>query len=152
MEKQEIQIAKNGVKYYRDWDCEGAICVVNPKTIQLYKELKSPNVNPEDYDVFFAFSEEQFKKGMKSIRPLKDGEKIVTLGAGIYGTCDGLDAYLKALGGNDDRIREECDPQEVYFYEWNNHECMFGDEKSAFDIVVGYFGEDVASTITRLYY
>ena len=49
-------------------------------------------------------------------------------------------------------IPKECDPQEVYFYEYNNHECMIAwdGDKEAYDLIVGYWGEEVAKTIERL--
>jgi hypothetical protein len=41
-------------------------------------------------------------------------------------------------------IPKECDPQEVYFYEYNNHECMIAwdGDKEAYDLIVGYGGKN----------
>ena len=48
-------------------------------------------------------------------------------------------------------IANECDPQEVYFHEFNNFECMYaydGDEE-AIRKVIDFFGVDVAKNIKR---
>ena len=49
-------------------------------------------------------------------------------------------------------VKEECDPQEVYFYEYNNHECQyaFDGDYEAYELVSDIFGEDIASKIKRV--
>lgn len=158
MENQNIKTVetKRGtLRYYRDWEnYDGGVVMLNPQTINRYKELiKERNeVDITKFDCFFAFSDKQFNEGLKKIRPLKEGEKLVPLCGGGFATKDGverLSAYYKSV---DDKIRQECDPQEVYFYEYNNFECMIswdGDEE-AINLVESYFGSDIAKSIVRI--
>lgn len=84
---------------------------------------------------------------------IKDGDKICQdKDTGAFGTKDGLAAFFKFYDDSRAAIPKECDPQEVYFYEYNNHECMIAwdGDKEAYDLIVGYWGEEVAKTIERL--
>lgn len=49
------------------------------------------------------------------------------------------------------RIKNECDPQEVYCYEYNNHECCiaFDGDIEAIRLVAGIWGVETAKTIKR---
>ena len=48
-------------------------------------------------------------------------------------------------------MREECDPQEVYVFEYNDHECcLSGDDYWPWGIVRGIFGNEAASKIKRV--
>ena len=152
---QKVSTAHGELQWYRDWDRDGAITMLNPKTIALYRELKyGANAHPacEDYDVFFAFSDQQFAEGLKKIRPLRDGEKLVSAGAGLYGTRDGVERFIAAYDARDKKIKKECDPQEVYFHEYNNHESMLSWDGDAepFKIIKKIWGNKIASKITRI--
>lgn len=156
MEKeiQSVKTTKGVLDYYRDWEhCEGGICMLNPQTINRYHELRAEqsNVNVHKYDVFFAFSNTQFVEGLKRIRPLEEGERLVSIGGGGYGTRDGVKRLFEFYEEVDTKIKAECDPQEVYFYEYNNHESMIGwdGDTEAIKIVVALWGEDVARNIER---
>ena len=47
-------------------------------------------------------------------------------------------------------MSEECDPQEVYDYEYSNHECSYvGDDTEAIEIVIAYFGKERAKEVER---
>lgn len=48
-------------------------------------------------------------------------------------------------------IAEECDPYEVYCYEYNNHECgiSWDGDLGAISLIVDYWGANVAHTIRR---
>lgn len=64
---------------------------------------------------------------------------------GIYNMFKHFDAI-------NELIKAECNPQEVYFFEYNNHECMYsyeGDEP-AIQLIIDYWGADVARTIVRI--
>ena len=145
----------NGVKYYQDWErSEGGIYMVEPKTINRYHELKAEHPKSEDYGVFFAFNKEQFKQGYNGLVRrgfIKEGEKICSGVAGMYGSSKEIDRYLKFYEEREVRQKAECNPQEVYFYEWNNHECMFGGDDDAMKVVISIFGNEVAHTIHRVY-
>lgn len=156
MEKeiQSVKTTKGVLNYYRDWErYEGGICMLNPQTINRYRELRTEqsNVNVYKYDVFFAFSNTQFAEGLKKIRPLKEGEKLVSIGGGGYGTRDGAKRLFEFYEEVDAKIKAECDPQEVYFYEYNNHESMIGwdGDTEAIKIIVAIWDEDVARNLKR---
>lgn len=115
---------KKAMIYERDWDCNGAIRLKNATTIERYHELKEQHPDCKECDCFFAFSKQQFAEGIKNIRPLKEGEKLHKMDGGLFGTKDGMDKFFTYYQDRDNRIKAECNPQEVYFYEYNNHESM----------------------------
>lgn len=87
---------------------------------------------------FFAFSKEQIKEGIQNLG-LKN-MKIISAGAGLYGTMEGIIEYTEFYDKIKLRISKECKPQDVYNYEYLNHECEYtGDDTEAFEIVQYYF-------------
>lgn len=151
----EIKTLPNGLQYSRDFsEYDGCVVMHNDKTIKRYKELNEEKwgFDCHSCDCFFAFSAEQFKEGLKKIRPLEKDEKLVNVGAGLYGTRDGVEKYFAKYEEIDKKIKQECDPQEVYFYEYNNHECMISWDGDAepYKIIVSIWGVDVANSIVRL--
>lgn len=53
-------------------------------------------------------------------------------------------------GGLKTEVVENCSPQEVYDYEFLNHECGWtGDDEEAIQIVLHYFGADRAREVKR---
>lgn len=140
-------------EYTQDYGNDGMISYRNAHTLKRYKELcKERNeVDVKKYDCFFAFSNQQFSEGLKSIRPLKEGEKIVSIGAGGYGTRDGVDRLFAYYDEVNARIKAECDPQEVYVYEYNNHESFISwdGDLEAIRLIYSIWGEEVARKIDR---
>jgi hypothetical protein len=119
------------------------------KTIARYKEIVNshPVVMNE---CFFAFSKEQFYEGLEKINVERD--LVLSRDGGLYGTQKGLEEFFSFYEENHKRVALECDPQEVYDYEFNNHECEISQEDGpAIDIIVNYFGIDIAKTIKRKY-
>lgn len=145
----------NGVEYWQDWDnSEGGIRMVKPKTIDHYHELKNEHPDTEKYGVFFAFGTDQFEAGKKKLSEkgyIKDGDTICDGGCGLYGTKEEISRYYDFYAERDKKIKRECNPQEVYFYEWNNHECMFGNDDSALKCIIETFGKEAAHKIERVY-
>ena len=146
----------SGLEYYRQWENDGAIVMTNAKTIKRYHELKyNTEPNLDRYGVFFAFSDEQFEKGYKHLIELgliKDGDKVKRYDSVSGMFCANLDLLKEFFRFYKDKngvIREECDPQEVYFYEFNNFECMYGDDDEAIQIIIDIFGVEVAKSIKR---
>ena len=156
MEKdiKTMQTTKGELQYYRDWEREGHIVMINPQTTDLYDQLRynsHPDIN--EYGVFWAFIEEQFDKGYKRLVKdgfIKDGDKIYQTRHALYGSKESLDNFFKFYKQVDEQIKENCDPQEVYFYEYNNFECMFSGDEQAYNTIVELWGTDVAKTIKRM--
>lgn len=146
-----VRTTKGILQYYRNWDNDGGIEMLNPQTLDKYKELKKGEAKLEG--AFFAFGKTQFEEGYSKLVNegyITEGEKIYQAGAGLYGTKEGLDKVFDYYKNKEKRIKEECDPQEVYFYEYNNHECMFTSDEDAIKEVKRIFGKEVVKNIKRI--
>lgn len=111
-----------------------------------YIEIKSKH--PEMIECFFAFSDQHLSKGIKEKIP--EGKEIFSGGMGLYGTREGIKKFLAFYDAITVEIGEKCDPQEVYDYEYNNHECSYTcDDTEAIKIVVSYFGEEKSTKVKR---
>ncbi len=98
------------------------------------------NEQAELKEIFFAFNNEQFEEGKKKL----EGKKIYSGGAGSYGTKEGFDELARFTEEQRKRIAKECTPEEVYNYEYANHECEYtGDNTEALEMVKYYFGDNV---------
>ena len=105
---------------------------------------------PELFECFFAFSNEQFAEGKKKAG-IED-KKIYDGGCGLYGTKEGIQKLLDDYANIDQRVAEQCTPQDVYDYEFNNHECSITcSDEDAYNIVVRIFGVERAETVKRKY-
>lgn len=139
------------LKHHRDWEHDGAIFMENAQTIKLYDQIhqETYNVSLENYDCFYAFDGKQLDEGLKRIGKTKD--QVRNFGGGLIGTKEGLTRYLEFLDKQNERIANECDPQEVYFDEFNNHECMIAYEgdTAAIELVMDIFGNEIAKSLTR---
>ena len=112
----------------------------------LYLKLKKEQPAPGEY--FYAFNKEQFDEGVKEAGI--EGKKIVSYGFGLYGTREGIDKLLSHTDTITKRIGEECDPQSVYDYEYENHECGYtGDDTEAIKLVFCYFTDEQAKKVKR---
>lgn len=159
MEKQDIKTIKTTrgeLRYYQDWDnWDGGIRMLNAQTTERYKELQHAHPDADKYGVFFAFSKEQFAKGVAHLKELgfiKDETELrhdPTTGA--IGTNEGLDGFFNFYKESRSAIPTECDPQEVYFYEYNNYESMYaGDgDVEAIKVIIRYWGVETAKKIKR---
>lgn len=151
----KIKTLPSGLQYSRNFNENGGgIVMHNANTIERYKELQQEKLNIDcyRYDCFFAFSNQQFDDGLKKIRPLNEGEKLVSMGGGMYGTRDGVDKFFAAYDVIYEKIKQECNPQEVYFYEYNNHECQtsWDGDVEPFRIVERIWGAETAAKIVRV--
>lgn len=108
-------------------------------------------IQPVMTNCFFAFSNEQFKEGIKKFN--LEGQKIFNGGQGLYGTNEGITDFLNQYDKIFEDIKNNCNPQEVYDYEFINHECSYTcDDAEAFKIVVDIFGDIAASSVKRKFY
>lgn len=150
-----IKTAHGVLKVWRDWDCEGAIRMKNAKTIKRYMALMNEHPDCNKYGIFWAFDNKQFDEGkarMKELGLYEDGQKIYSFGNGGFGISkEQINAFFGFYAERNKRITKECDPQEVYIYEYNNHECMLSwdGDGAAYKIIVDMYGEEVAKSITR---
>jgi len=118
-------------------------------TIRRYRELtdEQPILNK----CFFAFSKCQFENGKREAG-IGDNEKIYQDNYGLYGTKEGLEAVYAFYNERSKRIATECNPQDVYDYEFANYECeLIYDDEDAIQIVIDLFGEEQAKTVERRY-
>ena len=147
------QFMAQDFEFIEDTNNYGVLDYKNAHTLGRYRELcnERSKVDVTKYDCFFAFSNEQFARGLKSIRPLREGEKLVSIGAGGYETKDGAKRLFEFYDTINDKIRSECNPQEVYVYEYNDHECCldWDGDLNAIRIISVIWGDDVARTIKR---
>ncbi len=160
METKDIMTVSTShgeLHYYRDWDMyDGGIVMMDARTIRKYKELLNMSPDGDECGVFFAFSNEQFNKGYKRLIELghiKEGDKICQDSVtGMYGTGRGITRFHEFYANRDKEIKNTCDPQEVYFYEWNNYETMYSwdGDTEAMRTVIHLFGIDAARGIYRV--
>lgn len=125
-------------------------------TLKRYRELCDQHPDSRQYGVFFAFGDKQMAEGVKSLINrgyIAEGEqsKICSCRSGLYGLPSEVERFLGFYRERRKRIAEECDPYEVYCYEYNNHECGISTDGDleAIDLVISYWGADVARTIRR---
>lgn len=136
----------------QNWENDGHLVLGESKTLDRYKELCKLRSSTDCYKhhCFFAFSNEQFEEGKKKAG-ITD-EKIYSAGMGLYGTKEGIGNFYDEIGSYRKKIKAECDPQEVYYYEYNNYECCIdwdGDTR-AIEQIIHLFGADVARQVKRL--
>lgn len=114
--------------------------------MKTYREIKDQH--PVMEECFFAFSNIQFEEGKKKAG-IED-KKIYNGGMGLYGTKEGIKKFLDFYDNNTKEIAEKCDPQVVYDYEYDNHECSYtNDDTEVIKIVVCTFGEEKAKLVKR---
>ena len=88
-----------------------------------YVEIKQEQFDFKGHGAFFAFGQEQFTAN-------KIGEEpFVSMGTGLYCSKKSALALAKAFNEFVDeknaQIKKECEPQEVFDYEYNNYECDY---------------------------
>ncbi len=104
----------------------------------LYRELFEKHCKIDIPEVFFAFSGEQFDQAVSE--KMLQGKKILrTTTAGMFGTKEGLDAYVAAVDAINKEIAEKVPADAIYVYEFANHECGFSDDSEAVDMVRCYY-------------
>lgn len=143
----------NTLKVTRNWDNDGILIIENAKTIKHYTQLKDEMYHRDFQGIFYAFSNEQYEDGLKSIQHLRtDGDKIYRFGNGGFGLKKYINEMFEAYERQFQRIKNECDPQEIYFYEFNNYECCisYDGDLEAIKQIINIWGEDIARNINRI--
>lgn len=142
----------------QNWDNDGHLVITGAETLDLYHELRYGKTGQADFDklgIFCAFSNEQFDEGYAKLVRLghiKDGEKVVRVTNGTFGTREGRAKLIEFYDKVEERIKKECDPQEVYYFEYNNYECCISwdGDLGAIKTIIRTYGPDVARKIKRL--
>lgn len=157
MEQDNLRQVKTNGKHltvYQDWDNDGALRIYGARTLKNYRKL-AYETHPDcyAYRCFYAYSKEQFLEGCRRINlDTEKGEKVVSGGSGLYGIKDGLTKLFNFYEELSKKIAAECDPEEVYYEEYNNYECCIaweGDER-AIQRVIQLFGVEEAKKIHRI--
>lgn len=141
----------------RDWDRDGYLIIQNAQTLERYLELKNIKQNAplKELGIFFAFSKKQFLEGYNNLVAegrIKDGDKVVRGIGGAFGIKGAFLKLIQFRETQDEIIRAECSPQEVYWCEYNNYEsCISYDgDKDAIRVIIDIFGKKTARTIKRI--
>lgn len=138
----------------QDWSNDGVLYYEGEQTLKQYHQINEGTYHHEHKGVFWAFSDQQFEEGCKKIGLDPKGDlkgKLFKIPGGGFGTREGLDAMYKFYDSIEEQIKTVCDPQEVYLYEYNNHEgCINydGDEEAVNRIIFTY-GVEVARQLRR---
>lgn len=135
------------VQIKQDWDNDGFLRISGDETLKHYSELRERQhkIPVSEYGIFFAFSQEQFDEGYKGLVKrglIKDGDKIKRFPCGAFGLKEGMLRWMKEVDEIEEQIVRECDPYEIYLYEYNNYECCIdwdGDER-AVEAVLRLYG------------
>ena len=97
---------------------------------------------------FFAFNQKQYNEGVLKNELNKDD--VCSYGYGLYGTIEAVNAFMKGYEDRAERIKKECTPQEVYEYEYDNHECGYVcDDTEAIECCLAYFSLEDCNAINR---
>lgn len=111
-----------------------------------YYEIK--NRQPKLNNCFYAFSVEQFEEGLNKFNLTK--KQVVKGPHGLFGTKEGINELFSFYDDLKNEIKNNCNPQKVYNYEFDNHECSYTcDDSEAIGMIQYYFGDDIAKTIKR---
>lgn len=145
-----------GQTFEFEQDSYGMMTWKNARTLDRYRELSSQHPDDKEYGVFFAFGNKQFSEGVKKLISrgyIKEGEeeRIAGYGGGLYGLPSELVRFMDFYKDKRKRIASECDPQEVYCYEFNNFECCiaYDGDLNAIRLIADIWGVDAARTIIR---
>ena len=114
-----------------------------------YHEYLDQEPDMDALGVFFAFSNEQLAEGLKKHNPNQD-KKYLKFDYGMFATKEGYQQVHEFYANRSKEIIENCTPQEVYNYEFVNHECDWeGDDDEAIIIVLDYFGIERTKEVKR---
>ena len=136
---------------------DGQLIIDGAKTLGRYKELISRfnNFDEKEFEMVCGYDAKDVKSAKnafeKKVRKLKKGEYLKYFLCGAFGTKEGYTKWIKYVNATCESIASECDPQEVYYYEYRSLMTIEKNcDKYAIGVVKNYFGEEVAKTVKRL--
>lgn len=111
--------------------------------ITRYEELLDEVYNHHFEGIEYIFNREQLDEYLKRngyTQADLDSGKLVSDGQSGIGTKEMFRNRYKFLIKWAERVKKECTPDEIYTYEWWNHECGYtGDYMAALAITRDYF-------------
>lgn len=117
-----------------------------------YYEFKEQVLNKhhenvmKKHGVFWAFSNEQFTKGIEKLN-LAEGEKVTEIGGGGYLPTKNVDAFIEDMKT---RPTYEGDRKDAIMYELNNHEYKISlDLEQCIDTVLDIMQDNVDESMER---
>ena len=140
--------------YQIDTECDGYVRIAGAQTIDLYRTLKYDEQPPKG-NYFWAFDKDQLAAGylrLKKAGVISEPCELRNAGGGLFGTPRALKDLRKWEIERGAKIAEQCDPLEVYLYEYNNHESFIswdGDLEPIM-IIISIWGYQEAMKIKRL--
>lgn len=151
-----FSVMEQTFEFEQNWDNDGMMTWKNARTLNRYRELSNQHPDDSKYGVFFAFGDSQFAEGVRKLIArgyIREGEEgnIASYGGGLYGLPSELERFFGFYEERKKLIAAECDPQEVYCYEFNNFECCiaYDGDLNAIRHIADIWGVDVARTIMR---
>lgn len=145
-----MEINQNQLSVTQDWERDGVLIIEGASTIERYIELEMKQYNYSNPEIFIAFTKEDLED--KAEQRGLDLQEVFHFRYGICGTEKGYKQYLDDMKAIRKSIAAECNPQEVYYYEWNNHEChinLEGDLEPA-NIIRRIWGKETLAKINRI--
>lgn len=151
---ENTQFIETTAKAIPNWDNDGWLEIKGATTIEKYVQLRDEFNKRETPYIFFAFDEKKYEEGKERLKKngwKNDDEKIISVGAGGFTTERGYKKLMEEYNELKKQIQEECNPQEVYWYEYNNHESFISwdGDAGAIETVISYFGVETARKIRR---
>lgn len=140
--------------YQADPNNDGYVRMAGAMTLDRYKALKYDEQPPQG-NYFWAFDRNQLATGymrLKESGAVSEPKQLLNAGGGLFGTRQALDNLYMWEIKRGARIADECDPQEVYLYEYNNHESFISwdGDLEPIKIIINIWGYEVAQNIDRL--
>lgn len=120
--------------------------------IAKYCELKKKWNSKNYVGTFYAIDEDDKKNGIKKILSLRNGnEELVQYTKHLFGWKRYLDEMVDKKYAIRNMIVSECNPQDVYDYEYKQNNCKIdpcGDVE-AIKTIINIFGVEIANKIKR---
>lgn len=113
-----------------------------------YVEIKQEQFDFKAHGGFFAFGQDQFTTNKIGEAP------FVSLGMGLYCSEANAEALSKAfhkfVDETNKRIKENCEPKEVFDYEYGNHECDYtNDVENPCMYIIELYGLDTLKKLSK---
>ena len=133
----------------QDWKQDGMLIIQNAQTLDKYQAIRNEDDQYKNPEVMWNCDAQEAIIKLKPL--LNKGEKIIQFMDDCYATPNGIKMMFEHEVFVKELIKKECDPQEVYYYEYNNYICYqnyYGDAE-AIKTVYDIYGEEITRSIKR---